>query len=93
MSEEAERLIASIRVQMGRTYLAELRGFWDGSDPNCFSRMISERRSAGYQDYTVSLGSEKEWIANLRNVCADELVLKYFAADAVAFENALDARA
>jgi hypothetical protein len=55
--------------------------------------MISERRSLGYTDYTVTLGSEKQWIALLRAIAEDASVIEFFPVEVAEFISLLDTKA
>jgi len=91
--DEPDHFTAGIRVGLGKLYADDLRSFWSGKDPNCFARMISERRSLGYTDYTVTLGSEKQWIALLRAIAEDASVIEFFPVEVAEFISLLDTKA
>jgi len=68
MSENSERLSASIRLWCLRTYIKDLEAFRDG-DVNRFGRMVG---SGG-----VSLGSDATWRAHVARLAADSLIVCY----------------
>lgn len=84
--EPIEQVVASIRVKLGRMYEEDLTLQASGEDPNRFSRMISERRSLGYTDYTVTLGSVGKWVELLADIAREENVIAFYPEDARRFK-------